>query len=102
MTRKPPIKCAPTRATINGTRYKIHSNGDISESLRLDQMEAAGVKTLGDLVNYESKSSRWFADSDYAKIIRKEVQRLRRNKLTRERNQTMRDLGLKKTAYGWE
>lgn len=98
----PPIKCISMRATINGIRYKIHSNGDISESLRPDQMEAVGVKTLGDLVEYEKTHLLYFAEWKEAKEIRKEAQRLRRNKLSRERNRTMRDMGLKKTAYGWE
>lgn len=98
----PPIKCTSTRVTIGNIRYRIWSNGDISYSLRPDQMEVEGVKTLGDLIQYEKSHTLYFAYQQPAAEIRKESQRLRRNKLSRERNQAMRDLGMKKTPYGWE
>lgn len=93
----PPIKCIPCRVTYEGKRYQIESDGrvrlvpkgpgDVLMTAQALRMALANVTALE-----ESK----------AKLIRREASRLRRNRNARERNQAMRDLGLKKTPYGWE
>lgn len=83
---KLPIKCSSFRATINGTRYRIWSDGSVSLSLTPDQIKAMEtpierVFTLADLISFESKSARLDPHSEEGTL------RLRRNKLTREANQ---------------
>lgn len=50
----------------------------------------------------DKKSRATTPGSEFAKLIRHKATRLRRNRASRERNQAMRDLGMKRTSYGWE
>lgn len=104
MRPQPPIKCTSTRVTINGVRYRVWSDGSVSRSLTKEDINsfAPHIKTLGDLISYEKMSTRFEPHSSEAKSIRQEAARLRRNRNARERNQALRDMGMKKTAYGWE
>lgn len=87
--RRPPIKCAPCRVTYEGQRYQIEANGEVRPTL--DKVMPATTR-LACLPLPESE----------AKLIRREASRQRRNRNARERNQAMRDLGLKRTSCGWE
>lgn len=94
----PPIKCTPCRLIYNNERYRVYSDGSVSGSLSLSGAEDLGLKTLKEVLDYESTQlPRYAPHSSEARTIRREASRLRRNRNARER-----DLGLKKTAYGWE
>ncbi len=98
----PPIKCTPCRLTYNDRRYRIYVDGPVSESLPLSSAKDLGLKSLKDVLDYESTLTRYDPHSSEARTIRREAARLRRNRNARERSQTMRDLGMKRTPYGWE
>lgn len=98
----PPIHCIPCRVTIDGNRWRIYSDGSVIATVSLKDAAAFGLKTVGDLVAYENKLPRLDPHSIEAKTICREASRLRRNRKARERSQAMRDLGMKKTPYGWE
>lgn len=83
----PPIKCIPCRVRYQGCFYKIQENGEIFHTV---------------IRNGEWLVARFPEKEERAKLIRREASRLRRNRNARERNQARRDLGLKKTPYGWE
>lgn len=101
--RQPPIKCTPCRVTYAGERYRIYSDGSVSRTLAHNEISDLGLGTVRAVLDYESsKLSRYTPHSEDAKIIRREAARLRRNRNARERNQAMRDLGLKHTPCGWE
>lgn len=93
----PPIKCTPCRVNVNGTRYRIYSNGSVS--LAVSNPENM---TCGQVFAAEKELPIFEPHSEIAKIVRREASRLRRNRNARERNQAIRDMGMKKTAYGWE
>lgn len=85
-----PIKCTPCRVTykqlspseLAGIRFYIQSNGDVF---------------------YPDGSQ---LKPEFAKLVRREASRQRRNRNARENNQAKRDLGLKRApggAFGgWE
>lgn len=99
----PPIKCTPCRLEINGKRYRIYSDGSVSDSLTLAQVGELGLGSVREVLDYEAANlTRLDPHSQEAKVIRHEASRRRRNRDARERNQARRDLGLKKTPYGWE
>lgn len=99
----PPIKCIPCRVTFDGLRYRVYSDGSVSLALSNREAIDLGCKTVRDDLEYEStRMDRYEPHSQVAKSVRQEAQRLRRNRNARERNQARRDLGLKKTPYGWE
>jgi len=98
----PPITCTSCRVTIDERRYRIWKDGSVSSSLTKEEMERMQIRTMKDLLDYELTTAKLSPDSLEAKTIRRESQRLRKNKNARERNQAMKDIGLKKTSYGWE
>lgn len=92
-----PIKCIPCRVTYEGHRYQIESDG----SVRLVPKGPGDVLMTAQALRMALANVTALEESK-AKLIRHEASRLRRNRNARERNQAMRDLGLKKTPYGWE
>lgn len=100
---KPLIKCTPCRVTIGQNRYRIYEDGSVSAALTYDEIQRMGFANLKEVLSYESSTlTRLDPHSLEATTIRHEAVRLRRNLNARERNQAMRDLGMKKTPYGWE
>lgn len=87
------MKCIRCRVTFEGNRYEIAVDGQVYPTWQNIATVPGGVNTwsLGEPL----------APSE-AQQVRSEAQRQRRNRNARERNETMRDLGLKKTPYGWE
>lgn len=102
----PPIKCTPCRVTVKGIRYRIYENGSVCFSMPIEEIKRTNA-TIGDVKAYEEQEVQsgmglYAPSSDLAKTVRHEASRLRRNRNARERNSAMRDLGMKRTAYGWE
>lgn len=87
------MKCTPCRVTFEGFRYQISADGTVH-----------GVR--GALRNEPTLKGAIYddpvIDANHAKLVRAEAARQRRNRNARERNEVMRDLGMKKTPYGWE
>jgi hypothetical protein len=100
----PPVTCTPCRLTIDSDRYRVYSDGSVSSALTLAEAERLGLKTVREVLEYESiHMARLTPDSLQAKTIRREASRRRRNRGARERYQTMRDLGMTRTRDGqWE
>jgi hypothetical protein len=101
---KPPVKCTPCHVTLDGQRYRILSDGRVAAlSSPLPLPTDLGLKTVKEVLQWEVENLTWHAPhSDLARKVRREASRLRHNRNARERNQAMRDLGMKKTPYGWE
>lgn len=78
------MTCKPCRVTFEGSRYQIASEGKVYPCDRVTHQLSAPVSIT------------------LACLIRNEASRQRRNRNARERNEAMRDLGMVKTAYGWE
>lgn len=90
--RKPPIRCTPCLVTYEGMRYHVHSDGRVF-------FYAVNVMADG---SREGRDGSETSDS-LAVTVRRHASRLRRNRNARERNQAMRDLGMKRTREGgWE
>ncbi len=81
------MKCIPCRVTFQGSRYMIAADGTVTPVRPVD-------------VNYSEPAEP--VSPEFAKDVRAEAARLRRNRNTRDRNNAMRSLGLVKTPYGWE
>lgn len=80
----------PCKVMYEGQRYQIESNGAV---YLIQLVDGTWVRADGLLPVSDSLS----------KKVRQHASRLRRNRNARERNQAMRDLGMKRTPYGcWE
>lgn len=94
-TRKPspPIHCTPCRVTYEGQRYQISRDGIV----RTFQPPVLGAQAF-ELGDPEPES--------FAKLIRREASRQRRNRNRREADAAKRDLGLVRGSGGafggWE
>lgn len=101
-SNKPPIRCTSCRVTIGENRYRIYEDGSVSAALTEQDIIRLGYKTFGEIRAHESNLKRLDPHSTEAKTIRRESSRRRANRNARERYQANKDLGLKKTPYGWE
>lgn len=95
----PPIKCTPCRVMYGGKRYRVYKDGSTSIALSRQQIEELGLQNVKEVLEYEANQPRLGSHEPGSKAIRQEASRLRRNRNARK---GLRDLGMKKTAYGWE
>lgn len=104
MPRKPlPIQCTPCRVKYEGTRYRVYPDGSVSLSVQTAaQAMELGLKTVGELREYDYSQERHSPQSDLARQVRQEAARQRRNRNARERHAALKSLGLTKTPYGRE
>jgi hypothetical protein len=84
------MKCKPCRVTYQGTRYQVNLDGSVFPIDRTAEAYSV-VPAFGPQ-----------AGAHLAKLVRREASRQRRNRNSRERHQTMTDLGMKRTPYGYE
>lgn len=87
------MNCIPCRVTVDGTRYFIAKDGQVYPTWQNIATVPGGVNTWSQGEALEAGA---------AQVVRREAQRQRRNRNARLRNETMRDLGLVQTPYGWE
>lgn len=87
------MTCKPCRVTFEGNRYFVAADGKVFPTWQNVATQAGG---------HDTWSLGAELDSDTAARVRREAQRQRRNRNARERNSAMRDLGMKRTPYGWE
>lgn len=86
-SNKPPIHCISCRVTIGENRYRIYSDGSVSNALTDDEIERMGFVNYNDVVLYETTIlTRLDPHSTEAKTIRREASRQRANRNARERN----------------
>lgn len=83
----PPIKCIPCRVTYEGNRWEVAADGHVRS------ISGVFADFFGPWIH---------PNSETAKKVRREASRLRRNRNARERHAAMRDLGMKRTSYGYE
>jgi len=86
-------KFKPCRVTVQGTRYEIDSTGTAHE---IDPLSRVTTDLWEDV-----ERERTLSEPESA-IIRAEATRQRKNRDAHRRAEAMRDLGMKRTAYGWE
>ena len=77
----------PCRVTFQGVRYEISKDGSVRRFRPVD-------------VNFSEAELP--VSPEFAKDVRAEASRQRRNRNNRERHSVLRSLGMVKTPYGWE
>lgn len=88
----PPIRCIPCRVTYEGQRYQIESNGDVRPLHK-------GFDNTGKRIFIADALKQ---DESFARLVRREASRQRRNRNARDRYQAHVESGMKRTPYGWE
>ena len=108
MSNNLPIRCTPCRVNFKDKRYRVLADGSVAEIPTPQPTPAdLGLQSVKDVLKWELANLQWHSPhSDFARDVRREAARLRRNRNARERARAMKDLGLRRAPggafHGWE